>query len=260
MTRPDPNAVASVRRYRVRRVPLGQPLRWLERGAQDFARCPGPGLLHGLAAALFGGLLFVLARQHFWLVAGAFSGFLLVAPLSVTGMYALSRALERGEPARWRVVWAAWHPRRGRLVAFGLLLALAGSGWVLSSAALIVGFAPEPVRGPADFVRVVVLGSGWLFEAWLLLGAVLAAPLFASTVVALPMLLDRDEALPVAVYTSWRAVAENPAPLALWAALIVALSLLGMTTALVGLIVILPWLAHASWHAWRDLVEPPAGP
>jgi uncharacterized membrane protein len=81
---PSPAAEAS-RRYRPRTIPLSQPLRWLERGALDFTRNPGPGLLHGVLAALFGGALFMLAGRHFWLVAGAFSGFLMVAPLMATG-------------------------------------------------------------------------------------------------------------------------------------------------------------------------------
>lgn len=250
-------AVEASRRFRPRTIPLTQPLRWLERGARDLTRHPGPALLHGLVVALFGGALFVLAGQHFWLVAGAFSGFLMMAPLAATGLYAVSRALERGEPAGLRTALATWHPRHGRLVAFGLLLGLAGTGWVMTSGALIIGFAPEPVTGPKDFLRIVLLGEGWLFEAWLILGGVLAAPVFASSVVAVPMLLDRDEPLPVAIYTSWRVVLEDPAPMALWAGIIAALTVLGMATALTGMIVIFPWLAHASWHAYRDLVEPP---
>lgn len=252
------SAVEASRRFRPRTIPLSQPLRWLERGAIDFTRNPGPGLLHGLIAALFGGALFVLAGRHFWLVAGAFSGFLMVAPLAATGLYAVSRAMERGEPAGLRTALAVWHPRHVRLVGFGLLLALAGTGWVMTSGALIIGFAPAPVLGPKDFLHVVMLGDSWLFEAWLLLGGVLAAPVFASSVVAIPMLLDRDEPLPVAIYTSWRVVMEAPGPMALWAGMIMGLTALGMATALTGLIVILPWLAHASWHAYRDLVELPA--
>jgi len=58
-----------------------------------------------------------------------------------------------------------------------------------------------------------------------------------------------------AVLTSWRVVMEHPLPLALWAALIMGLTGLGMVTALLGLIVIVPWLSHASWHAYRDLVD-----
>lgn len=251
-------AVEASRRFRPRTIPLSRPLRWLKLGALDLGRNPLPGLLHGLVAAIFGLALFRLAGQHFWLVAGAFSGFLMLAPLVATGLYAVSRAMQRGEPAGLRTALAVWHPRQGRLVAFGALLALAGTGWVMTSAALIIGFAPSPVLGPKDFLNVVMLGDGWLFAAWLLLGGVLAAPVFASSVVAIPMLLDRDESLPVALYTSWRVVMKDPAPMAVWAAIILALSVVGMATALTGLIVILPWLAHASWHAYRDLVEAPA--
>jgi uncharacterized membrane protein len=250
-------AVEASRRFRTRPVALGQPLRWLERGALDLTRNPAPGVLHGLLAALFGGALFMFAGQRFWLVAGAFTGFLIMAPLLATGLYAVSRAMERGEPAGLGTALRTWHPRNRRLVAFGLLLSLAGTGWVLTSAALITGFAPDPVRGPADFLRVVLLGDGWLFEIWLILGGVLAAPVFASSVVAIPMLLDRDVSLPVAVYTSWRVVMEAPGPMAVWAGIIMAMTVLGMATALTGLIVILPWLAHASWHAYRDLVDMP---
>ena len=55
--------------------------------------------------------------------------------------------------------------------------------------------------------------------------------------------------------TSWQAVLTNPVPLALWAALIMVLTLLGLGTLLLGLVVVLPLLGHASWHAYRDLVD-----
>jgi len=151
----------------------------------------------------------------------------------------------------------AWRPRDGRLVKFGLLLALAGTGWVLTSAAMITSFAPLPVRNPADFLRVVVLPQdSMLFEAWLLLGGILAAPMFASSVIALPLLLARRIGVLAAVLTSWRAVMANPVPLALWAALIMGLTLAGMATLLLGLVVVVPWLGHASWHAYVDLIDP----
>ena len=250
----DRPALAESRRFGVRHVPLLRPLGWLARGWRDLWRCPLPGLLHGAALALFGGLLFWLARDRFWLLAGAFSGFLLVAPVLATGLYAVSRALERGQRADLAVAVQAWRPEP-RLVGFGLLLALAGTGWVMTSAALITGFAPAPVRNPMEFLKVVVLDDGSpLFELWLAMGAVLAAPVFASSVVAIPLLLDRPVGVLAAVLTSWRVVQTHPLPMALWAALLMLLTLLGMATGLVGLVVVLPWLAHASWHAYRDLV------
>jgi uncharacterized membrane protein len=205
-------------------------------------------------------------------MAGALSGFLVVAPVLATSLYALSRALERGERADWRVVlttWVRWQrmhtSKLGNdywcMVQFGLLLALAGTGWVLTSAALITLLAPEPVNTPLDFVHHVMLArSGLLFELWLALGGVLAAPIFASTAIAMPLLLDRRVSLLQAVLTSWRAVLANPVPMAFWAALIMGFTLLGLGSLLLGLVAVVPMLGHASWHAYRDLIDPSSLP
>ena len=249
-------ALQESRSFGVRQVPALRPLGWLARGWADLMACPVPGLLHGLALAVFGGALFVAAREHFWLLAGAFSGFLLVAPILATGLYAVSRALERGEPANLGTALAAWKPNDRRLISFGLLLMLAGTGWVLTSASLITSMGHGLVHSPADFLRHVVLAEeGHVFEIWLALGAVLAAPVFASTVVALPLLLDRQVGVLAAVFISWRTVLEQPAAMALWAGLLLGLTGLGMLTAMLGLVVALPVLSHASWHAYRDLVD-----
>lgn len=251
----------------VRTIGLLQPLQWLGMAWHDMRRCGWISLAHGLALALVGALIVAIAHQRFWLLAGALSGFLLVAPVLATSLYALSRALERGEKADVRVVlktWLNWQDQRfnkwgneyWRLVQFGALLAVAGTGWVLTSAALITLLAPLPIMTPSDFVQHVVLArDGFLFELWLLLGGVLAAPIFASSVIAMPLLLDRRVTLLQAVLTSWQAVLLNPLPLALWAALIMGFTLLGLGSALLGLIAVMPMLGHASWHAYRDLVD-----
>ena len=253
-------ALIESRAFGVRNIPLLRPLSWLARGWRDLMRCPLPGLLHGLALALFGAGLIALAHDRFWLLSGAFTGFLLVGPLLATGLYAVSRALEHGQRADLSVALSAWKPD-GRLIVFGLLLAFAGTGWVMTSASLITGFSPAPVRTPLDFLRVVVLNDASpLFEIWLVMGALLAAPVYASSVVALPLLLDRPVGVLAAVLTSWRVVQTHPLPMALWAALLMGLTVLGMATGLIGLIVIAPWLAHASWHAYRDLVSTDGAP
>lgn len=256
-------ALQESRSFGVRPVPTLRPLGWLARGWNDMLRCPGVSLTHGLIATLIGMALAWWAHDRFWLLAGAFSGFLLVAPVLATGVYALSRAIEQGQRLDWwkgwRIVRKAWHPD-GRLVVFSLLLALAGTGWVLTSASLIVGFSGRPIETPLDFLRYVLLADqGHLFEIWLGMGAVLAAPVFASSIVAIPMLLDRSIGVLGAVFTSWRVVMEHPAPTAIWAFLIMAMTFLGMFT-VIGLMVVVPWLGHASWHAYRDLVEPSGNP
>ncbi|MDH5338663.1 MAG: DUF2189 domain-containing protein, partial [Rubrivivax sp.] len=246
---PESRSTDDWRRIDVRVVPLPRPFHWLALGAKDLWRCPLPGLVHGFASAAFGALLITIFGQRFWLLAGAFSGFLIVAPLVATGLYAVSSALQGGGRAGLATALQAWRPKNSRLVLFGLLLALAGTGWVLTSAGLITRFAPAPVTDPVAFLRVVVLApDSWLFEAWLLLGGVLAAPVFASSVVAIPLLLDRPLGVRTAVFTSWRVVMANPVTMALWALLIMGLSVLGILSGLLGLIVIVPVLAHASWH------------
>lgn len=250
----------------IRAVTPSHIAHWLRRGAHDLRRAGWLSLAHGVLVAAWGALLLTVAKDRFWLVAGAFSGFLVVAPVLATSLYAMSRALERGEPVNWRLVvntWNSWQRARfvepdgyWSLVRFGLLLALAGTGWVLTSAALITVLAPQPIHGPLDFLRHVVLApNSHVFELWLSLGGLLAAPLFASSVITMPLLLDRRLGVLAAVLASWQAVLTNPITLALWAAVILGLTVVGMATALLGLVVILPLLGHASWHAYRDLAD-----
>lgn len=240
---------------RVRKV---HPLRawiWLVRGWADFMEAPQVGLAHGAAAALFGGFALWLAWDRFWVLAGAFSGFLLVGPLLATGLYAVSRALVRGERADFSTVWAVWASLDRRLVQFGILLTVLGTGWVITSAALISLGVHPPVTTPTDFLqRVVLAPQPGLFEIWLVVGALMAAPVFASSVIAIPLLMDRQVGVQRAVLTSWRAVLANPVATGLWAGVVMVLTLLGLGTLMFGLILVMPVLGHASWHAYRDLV------
>ncbi len=250
-----------------RTVDPARPLQWLAKGWHDLTRCGWVSLLHGAVIALAGALMLWVAQGHFWFMAGAFSGFLLVGPVLATSLYALSRGLERGEKPGLATVLTTWFNWKNgrlqtwgnaqwRLVQFGVLLALAGTAWVLLSAALITWLAPVPIATPLAFIEHVVLArEGLLFEIWLAMGGVLVAPIFASTVVTIPLLLDRQLPLAQAVGASWQVIFANPVSMALWGALIMLLTLLGFATALVGLVLAMPVLGHASWHAYRDLLD-----
>jgi len=227
--------------------------RWLRFGAADLRRSPGPGLTHGVIFTFVGWLLLWVAGDQFWWLVGAYSGFLIVAPLAVTGLYEVSRQGREGHRMSLFEIGLLWLSFDRRLVQFGCLLGLAGLGWVLSSAALVTGWAPDPVARPLDFLHVVVLApEGYLFELWLLMGGVLAAPMFASSVIAMPMLIGTRAGVWQSVTASWRVCAAHPMAMASWAATLMVFVGLGMLTGLFGLIVVTPWLAHASWHAYED--------
>jgi uncharacterized membrane protein len=142
------------------------------------------------------------------------------------------------------------------LIRFGLLLGLAATGWVITSAALITLLAPVPIHTPIDFIRHVVLAKqGYLFEIWVGLGAMMALPIFASSVISMPLLLDRQVTVMQAVLTSWKAVLTHPFQMTLWAFLIMGFSLLGIGSLFMGLILVVPMLGHGSWHAYRHMVD-----
>jgi len=237
-------------------IGMDAPIRWLRLGWTDFVRNPGPGLLHGGVLALFGWMLLWVAGDRFWMLAGAFSGFMIVAPILTTGLYQVSKQCSTGRCVGMAEVVSVWRSLDGRLIVFGMLLSLAATGWVMTSASMITALSALPVHNPMDFLRHVVLAEdSWLFEIWLFLGGVLAAPMFASSVVAIPMLVDTRASVRAAVLASWSAVGSYPFVLGFWALIIMSLVGLGMLTGLLGLIVVVPVLAHASWHAYRDLVQ-----
>lgn len=245
---------------------LDQPLQWLALGFKDFAKAPVLSTLHGLVLALMGALIAGFAHDRFWLLAGSLSGFMVVAPVLATSLYAMSRAMERGEDVNLQLLvrtWTQWQLRFRNdpdsywcLIRFGGLLALAATGWVITSSALITLFAPVPIHTPMDFIRHVVLARHhFLFEMWLGLGGVMAAPVFASSVISMPLLLDRKVTVLQAVLTSWKAVLTHPLPMVLWAFLIMGFTLLGFFSLFLGLILIIPMLGHGSWHAYRHMVD-----
>lgn len=245
----------------IREVSLDRPLRWLVRGWRDFTLAPLPSALHGFLLAIGGLSIVGLAQKHLYLVASAFSGFMLVAPVLVTGLYELSRCLARGEAPTLLDALGAWRRSGKVLLWFGLMLAVLGTFWVVISSVLIALFVQQPITGLESFIRYVVLSQeSNLFVIWISLGGVLAALVFAASVVSVPLLLDRDVDVLTAILTSVQAVSANPVTMALWATIIMIATALGMATLLIGLVLIIPVLGHASWHAYVDLVDASALP
>lgn len=240
----------------VRQVSLGRPFLWLALGWRDFTRVPLASALHGVLLALGGLAILAVSWGRFYLFAGAVSGFLLVAPILATGLYALSRALAAGRPATLRTAIEAWRPGARPLVWLGLGLMVVGTFWVGISALLLGLLVNAPITGVESFVRQVILSDTlFVFEFWMALGGMLAALVFAATAVSAPMLLDRDVDMATAVLTSLRAVGANPVAMALWAAMVMGIAVLGMATLFLGLVLAIPVLGHATWHAYADLVD-----
>lgn len=242
---------------RVRSVDARRPFVWLRRGYADLSRLGRTSLAYGLFIAAAGVVLIWLAWGASYLVPAAIGGFLLIAPFAAIGPYALSRQLESHTKPDPAAAMFAWRRNAPSIGLFGLLLALALVLWERLAAIIFALFVGETLPDPSNLLADLLFSGRHLplLIAFCGVGALLAAGVFALSVVSAPLLLDRPVDVITAVLTSLHCCARNPGAMLVWAALIAALMALGFATCLLGLIVLFPWLGHASWHAYRDLVE-----
>jgi uncharacterized membrane protein len=242
----------------IRKVDLARPWQWIAAGWQDLARAPGVSLCIGAMFALAGyglslGLWFA---GLLYLVLPLAAGFMLLGPLLAVGLYDVSRRHMVGEPVSLGRVLRAFsrNPRQFAVMAFILLLVLLT--WMRIVAMIFMlywGLTPPSLEDLVvnTFLRpqslpFLVFGTA--------VGAAFAGLAFAISAVSLPMLLDRPLDVMTAIVTSVRAVMANPRPMLLWAALIVGFTGAGLITLYLGLIVTVPLIGYATWHAYKDLV------
>ena len=242
----------------IRSVSLAHPFRWLAAGWRDMCKTPIASIAYGLLFSLGGDAILAVAWKtpQFFIV--AVSGFVLVSPILAAGLYELSRRTERGEPSRFVDSLAVFVRGGEGLALFGLLITLLWVAWERFSAIMFSLMLPTPAGLNAMQFVAAVFGSdgrGELALAWLVAGGVLALVVFALSIVSVPLLIDRNSDFISATLTSFRVLEANPLPMLLWALVIATLTLAGFATLLFGFVIFMPILGHASWHAYRDLVE-----
>ena len=235
-------------------------------------RAPHISLGYGAAFAMISALLalgFWNVNAHPLLLPLA-GGFLLVGPAAALGLYETSRRLERGESIRFLDVAGTCFKAGGQVGLFGAMLIFIFGIWVLLAVLLLMVFLQtDAIPQPDDIMRVLLFTPRGLslLIVGTIVGGVLAAFVFAVSVVAVPMLLVTDIDPVSAARASLAAVVLNPKPMALWAVLIAAAIVLGFVTLLLGFVIAFPVIGHASWHAYQDLygardnpTQKPAGP
>ena len=241
----------------IRRVNPDRPFFWLRAAWQDLRANPIASLAYGLLFAIAGDVILILVWHNAHLFFAAISGFFLISPLLCAGLYEISRRRESGLSSTHLQSLAGWSRNGESIAMFGLFLAFVGFVWERLSAVLFTLLAPDLATELGSFISGIAHSSEHLTLAivWLLAGGCLALFVFAISAVSIPMLLDRDADFVTAMMTSVRAVIRNPLTLLVWGVLIVLIALLGFATLLFGLIVLIPLIGHATWHAYRELVE-----
>jgi uncharacterized membrane protein len=231
----------------------------LAAGLDDFRAAPMFGLIFGGLYAVAGILLTLLVSQLglYYLAYPLAAGFALVAPLISIGLYEVSRTRERGGQPTWSGVAAAIAHHSGREFGYMALVALFGLiVWIYSAGFLYALFFGLKPIGLGELVTAAVstpTGIAFLVIGNLV-GTFIAALLFSISVVAYPMLIDRDVDFVTAMSTSVRAVAAAPAAMVGWALFIGFLLVVAILPMFLGLFLVLPLLGHATWHLYRRVV------
>ncbi len=244
---------------RVRRVPVDRPWVWINAGWADLQRTRPIGWAYGMALVLAGWCMTLLLVEAgtIWAVLPATTGFFLLAPMLAAGLYETSRRLEQGGNPTLADAWTGLRRNAGQVALVGVALLLLHLFWMRMAGLLFMlcfgpGFAPPLQEVPMAMLRAdmllpfLIIGTGF--------GCVLAAVSFAITVVSIPMLVDRDISALEAISVSIQAAIVNWRAMALWAGLIVLFTGMALVPFYLGLVVALPVIGHATWHAYRDLV------
>ena len=227
----------------------GAGFQWLRAGWIDFRQAPGLSLVYGV----FVFLLSVLVAFFAWWIGGyvlllsALSGFVFIAPMLAFGLYSVSRQLCEGKKPELGDTLRAIRRPRGNSMVYTLVLLVIFLLWARAGMMVQVFF---PLGGKPDWGHVInflLIGSA--------VGSVFACVSFAASVFSLPMLANRDIDVITAVISSVNAVLRNKPAMFVWAFLICSLTGIGFLTAGVGLIVIIPWLAYATWHGYRAALD-----
>lgn len=233
---------------------LADPLKWLAAGWRDFMRCPGLGLFYGACFTGMGWLLMMVFRHAPAYTLALSAGFLLVGPFMCLGLYHASRAIEQGQAPDLANSLLAFEARLGTMAIFGGLLLILEMVWARAS---LVVFALS-FDGMPDFkgslLALLDPQNLEFIAAYVAVGGLFAGLIFAVSVVSLPMILDQDVDAITAALTSLRLVLGQPGVMLLWGALLTGLVALAMLPWFLGLMVVGPWLGHASWHAYRGAV------
>ncbi|MCF8480600.1 MAG: DUF2189 domain-containing protein [Rhodospirillum sp.] len=247
-------------RFQVNRIVMADVFGWLAAGWADYRRGGVASLSYGLIFVVVGyGLTIGLVQLDMaYLISPMIGGFLLVGPILGIGLCEISRTLERGNPPSLPTALLAFRRNGFHIMTAGLVLMIFMMIWVRIAVLIFaITFPYTSISWHNMVTHALTSLDGAIFLVLgTAVGAGFAVLAFVFGVISLPLMLDRKEDIFTAASVSLRTVRLNRRPLMGWAAIIVLFIGGGLATAYVGLIVTMPLIGHATWHAYRSMVTP----
>ena len=232
---------------------LTDPFRWLRAGWVDLRAAPGIALFYGACFWLMALVLGAVFRNKPEYAMSIVSGCFLVGPFLAMGLYESSRRREYGLPQSLAASLTCWRNHLGSMGMLVLVVMLLELLWGRASLVVFAVFFNTGMPSTASVLEAIFNPRNWEFVAvYLLVGGLFAGLVFSTCVVSIPMILDRDTDAITAGIASLQVVFERTGTMLVWGALIVVMVIGAILLPwALGLLVVGPWLGHASWHAYR---------
>ncbi len=244
----------------VRRISVADLKNALAKGFDDFGAnrtdiiflC----VIYPVVGLILARLVFGYEMLHF--IFPLASGFALIGPVAAIGLNEMSRRREQGINSSWAAAFGVF-----RSPAIGSIMLLSGILFAIFLLWLAAAYAvyrftlgPVPPATVASFIHdVFATGPGLaLIGVGVCVGFLFAVVVLAISVVSFPLLLDRNVGVGTAIETSIRAVRMNPVTMAVWGLIIACGLIIGSVPFLLGLVIVMPVLGHATWHLYRSVV------
>jgi len=240
----------------IREIKVSNIRGWLMHGVNDLRRAKLSSLFYGAVFASAGLIMHTVLFDASWLLSALTTGFLLLGPFLAMGLYDLSRQLEKKEKPKLIPSLFAWQSNLMNISIFAGVLVVILLIWARASLVIFALFFQGGLPTFMEIVQAVFAFKQPTFAmVYFAVGGFFAAFVYAVSVVAIPLMADRRTDAVTAAIASLIAVIRNIGPMILWALTIVGLVAIGFATHFIGLIITMPIIGHASWHAYRDLVQ-----
>lgn len=222
---------------------------WLKLGWQDFKRAPRQSLTYGFAMVLLSYVVsfFALEVGNFYSILTLISGFVLLGPIIAIGLYSISCQLQEDQIPVLGYCLREGKRHFGNIGVFVLILVVVFLIWARAASMLHVFYPAESGASLESFAIFLSIGTG--------VGAFFSFVIFTASAFSLPMIMDRKVDTITAVVTSVNAVLRNKKAMLLWAFFIFVSVALSVATAFIGLLIFLPVIGHATWHAYQETID-----
>ncbi|BAF61172.1 DUF2189 domain-containing protein [Candidatus Vesicomyidisocius calyptogenae] len=256
----------------IKKISYSAPFTWLKKGVEDFTKCP--------ALALFYGTLFTSFTYFYWdflshsptlsdIAAPLLAMVVIIfGPISAMAMYDASKRLSIGEELSFRsiltVIKSAFKANGGSYPSFflSIILIIIAIMWMVFTPLIYAILNTDTFVNQNQTIIEAILDDIINFNNPLFLviygifTTVTAWISFMISWFSFPMVLDQNIDPFTAAHTSIKTALANKIVMLIWVPIVGIIVLASLLTPyFLGMVVTVPVLAHATWHAYKSLIS-----